>query len=425
MIIKGGRVYDYKSGLNGEKIDIRVEGETIMEIGRNIPGNDEKIIEADGLFVIPGLVDMHAHFRVPGQEHKEDFETGSHAAAKGGITTALAMPNTQPPIDQPSMVADLYKRIKRESVMDIRLSACMTLGRAGEKAVDFAGNLHAGCIAFSDDGNGIQNERMMLELSELALKNNTLLIEHTESELLSGNAPISYGKLEDILQIKGQPAEAESLDILKFGVIAGMIGARIHFTHISTHKSVEAIRMLKRTYPGRVSADTTPHHLSLSEDDNLIPDTNKKMNPPLRPESDRVEIERGLVFGSIDAIATDHAPHTAEEKNRDFIHAPFGTIGFETFLPVTFTHLVTRNRLSVREWVKLVSYKPAHLLGLHQTGALIPGRRADIVLFDPQAKIFVDENFFVSKSKNSAFSGKELKGKVMKTIFAGKVIYEA
>ncbi len=424
MIIRHGRLYDYKSHINGEILDIRTEGDRIIEIAPDIDPSGEQVIDADGLVVVPGLVDMHVHLRVPGQEHKETLATGTAAAARGGITTALAMPNTNPPIDDPHSIRELNRQLHKEALIDVKISSCMTVGRAGKKAVNLGENLKAGCAAFTDDGSGIQEEELMMEICQQAKKHAAVLIEHPEAEFLSKNRPISYGKLEHILDMLGQPAEAETLDILKFGTIAGYVGTRIHFTHISTHKSIEAVRMLKRIYPGLITADSTPHHLILSEDNNLIPDTNKKMNPPLRPETDRVAIERALVFGTIDAIATDHAPHSEEEKKSDFAHAPFGVIGLETLLSSTFTHLPWLDRTTMMDWVKLVSYNPAHILGLHDVGAIVPGRRADIVLFDPEESFEVKVEQFASKSHNSAFLGRTFQGVVKKTICRGKLVYE-
>lgn len=425
MLIRHGRVYDYKSQINGDILDIRTEGDRIIEIGPDIDPSGEQVIDADGLVVVPGLVDMHVHLRVPGQEYKETIATGTLAAARGGITTALAMPNTNPPIDDPHSIRELGRLIHKEALIDVKISSCMTVARAGQKSVSLGENLKAGAAAFTDDGSGIQTEELMMEICQQAKKHACLLIEHPEAEFLSRNRPISYGKLEHILDMLGQPAEAETLDILKFGTIAGYVGTRIHFTHISTHKSVEAVRMLKRIYPGLITADSTPHHLVLSEDNNLVPDTNKKMNPPLRPEPDRVSIERAMVFGTIDAIATDHAPHSEEEKKSDFAHAPFGVIGLETLLAATFTHLPWMDRTTMLDWVKLVSYNPAHILGLHDVGALVPGRRADIVLFDPEQSFEVKAEHFSSKSRNSAFLGRNFHGVVQKTISRGKVIYES
>ncbi len=405
-------------------MDVRYEGDRILEVAPDIRTEGESIIDAEGLVVMPGLVDMHVHLRVPGQEHKETIASASAAAARGGITTILAMPNTTPPMDSPHIINDMYRRIKKEALIDVKLSSCMTIDRAGKKAVPFSENMKAGCIAFSDDGNGIQDESLMQEICQKAHKLGALLMEHPESEFLARKRPVSYGKMEEVMDILGQPAEAETLDILKFGTLAGMNGTRIHFTHISTHKSIEAVRFLKRIYPGLISADTTPHHLVLSEDDNLIPDTNKKMNPPLRPESDRVAIERGLVFGSIDALATDHAPHSEEEKKSDFAHAPFGVIGLETLLASTFSHLPYLDRTTMLDWVKMVSYNPAHILGLHDVGALVPGRRADICIFDPEAVFEVKKDDIRSLSKNSAFLGKSFNGVVIKTICKGEIVYE-
>ena len=405
------------------KADIVIENGLIRYIGENAEYASEPVIDADGLYAIPGIIDLHCHLREPGGEQKETIKTGTYSAAKGGITTVLAMPNTNPPMDDPMIYAKMHEIAKRDACIDVKFASTMTRDRKGRDPVDFVENSACGYIAFTDDGSGIADENLILELSRRAKNIDALLLEHPEYLPLSNNAPCSYGKLEEILEMQGQSAESESLDILKMGAIAGMVGARVHFTHISTHKSVEAVRMLKRLYPKRITADTTPHHFRLSEDDNLIPEPNKKMNPPLRPESDRIAIERALIFGSIDAIATDHAPHTQEEKNVGFIHSPFGVVGFETELSVTFTHFVKQNRNSMLDLVKLLCWNPARILRLEDRGVIENGKAGDITLFDPEAKWTVTPDALVSRSKNSAFLGKEFFGKVKYTIHRGKVVY--
>lgn len=423
MIIINAKLFDPVNNINGEKLDIEIENDIIKHIAKDIDTAGKEIFDADGCYVIPGLVDMHSHLREPGNTHKETIATGTAAAAHGGIVCTLAMPNTSPPLDRPERLESLSRIVEQDAVIDTRFASCMTFNRAGSSPVNMQKNLDAGYIAFSDDGDGIQSEEVMIEICRRAKQNNALLIEHSESNLLSMKAPVSYGKLADKLIIEGQPAEAESLPILKFGVIAGMIGCRIHFTHISTRLSVEAIFYLKTMYPGLISADCTPHHLLFSEDDNLELDTFKKMAPPLRPKSDRLSIENGLRTGVIDIIATDHAPHTSEEKDQDFKDAPFGTIGFETFLPATYTHMVKERGVSEAKWLEWVSVRPANLLNLPY-GSLTPGKKANLVIFNPNKKVEITTEYFYSKSKNSAFLGREFFGEVRMTMFEGKTVYE-
>jgi len=426
LIIKGGFVFDHRNHINGQVLDIRVEHGKISALRRQIkPEEGEKVIDAEGKYVIPGIVDMHCHLREPGGEHKETVKTGTSAAAKGGITTLLAMPNTNPALDNPHVLYRLQAAIRKESRIEVKVASAMTRNREGAEPVNFAQNKQAGYTAFSDDGDGVSDEKLLYEICYQAKNAGALLIEHPEDVFLSKKEPCSYGKIADILKTLGQSAESESLDILKFGTIAGSVGARAHFTHISTRKSVEAVRMLKRLYPGLITADTTPHHLRLSEDDNLLLDPNLKMHPPLRPEDDRIAVERAVIFGTIDAIATDHAPHSPEEKDAGFIKAPFGVIGFETALSVVFTHLVKQHRTSMLDMVKLMCANPAKILRLEEGGAIQETKRADITVFDPDKRWTVKPEGFISKSKNSAFLDKELWGSVRYTLYAGEIVYEA
>jgi dihydroorotase len=423
MLIKNGIVFDYENHIDGEKLDILITAEEIVKMAPSIKSKEDEILDAEGLFVIPGLVDMHAHLREPGQEHKETIETGTRAAAKGGITSVLSMPNTKPCIDNPVVIEEILERISKKAAVEVYLASAMTKGRKGLETVDFYFCAKAGCIAFSDDGSSVQNRKMIYEVCLQAKKENALLIEHPEIDFLSRNLPISYGKLEKLLGLQGQPAEAESLSILRFGTIAGKAGAKVHFTHISTQKSLAAVKKIKKNYPGLFTCDCTPHHLILSEEDNQNKDANKKINPPLRPEKDRQAINESLASGLIDAIATDHAPHSVKEKELSFEEAPFGTIGFETFLPATFTHLVETKKLSMLEWVKLVSYNPSRILGIGR-GVLSPGKKANITVFDPKGVFSVNLDNIISKSKNSAFLGRKFNGLVKWTICGGKKVYE-
>lgn len=425
MLIKNGLVFDDQNGINGEALDILIEGDLIRKVGRNLSSKKEPVLDAKGNFVIPGLVDMHAHLREPGQEHKETILTGTRAAAKGGITTLLAMPNTSPPADNPAAIKDLNARIDKDALVEVLIASAMTRGRKGKEAVDFDKNRLAGCSAFSDDGSSVQDISLLMDICGKAKKENVLLIEHPEIELLSKGYPVNRGRLERLIGVKGQPSEAESLDILILGTIAGMTGAKVHFTHISTKVSLNAVKFLKKSYPGLFTCDCTPHHLALSEEDiHSTEDTSKKMNPPLRSEKDRRAMLKGLAKGWIDAVATDHAPHTDEEKAAGFEKAPFGSIGFETFLPVTFTTLVKNGDLTMLEWVRLVSASPARILGVER-GMIAPGRRADLVLFDPNGKVPVTRDSIISKSKNSAFLGRSYYGAVQYTIHKGKTVFEA
>ncbi len=423
MVIKNGLVYDFEEKIGGRKLDILIKEGRIKKISPSIDAADGPVIDASSMYVIPGLVDLHAHLREPGETQKETLESGSRAAARGGITTLLAMPNTLPPADNPELISSLVKKAASIAPVSILFASCMTIKREGLYPVDIAKNREAGCAAFSDDGSSIQDLNVLIGLCRAAADQKVLLIDHPEIRALSGNGPVSYGQLPLKFGLEGQPAEAESLAIWTLGSAAGLFGAQVHFTHISTRKSAEAVRMLKSYYPGRISCDTTPHHLLLSEEDLLkILDTNKKINPPLRPEDDRRAVEEALCAGVIDAIATDHAPHTDEEKSRPFESAPFGTIGFETFLASTYTHLVRKRGLNVLDWLRMVTSSPSGILGIER-GVIRTGGRADITVFHPGKKFTVEREAIISKSKNSAFLGMTFYGNVEYTIAGGRIAY--
>lgn len=422
MIIRNGTLYDGEQYKQGVKTDILIEEGIILEIRENVKGPGPEI-DAEGLIVIPGLVDIHAHLREPGYTHKETIASGTRSAAKGGITTVLAMPNTNPPLDSPQAYNDLREIIDKDALIHVLLASAMTKQRQGKNPVDFSDNLLAGYKAFTDDGSPVENEELLMEICRMAAKSGALLMEHPEHRLLSRNGPVSYGRLADQNGLYGQPAEAESLDILKFGTIAGYYGARVHFTHISTLASVGAVKYLKELYGGLISADATPHHLLFSENHNPELNPNKKMNPPLRPESDRVAIEQAVLDGTIDCLATDHAPHAEDEKASGFQSAPPGTVGFETFLPATYTHLVESGKIPLARWTALLSDTPSRILRLGAVN-IRSGAVADITLFDPKAEWTVQPGDLVSASKNSAFIGESYRGLVVKTICNGKIVYE-
>ncbi len=425
MVIKNGIVFNTKPIINGEKLDIKIEKSIIKKIALEIPAQaNEKIIDARNLFIIPGLVDLHSHLRTPGQEYKEDFITGGKAAAKGGITTAIAMPNTNPAIDNSEILKNLYNKAKKESAIEILFSSSMTKSRDGVNIVNIKENKKAGAVFFTDDGSDINNPNIIFNITKEASKYKALLFVHPEWHPLTKDKFFNKGYLDKFFGIEGQPEDAESISILIFGLISGFNNARVHFTHISTKKSVEVIKFLKDKFGDLITCDTTPHHLILTEYDvlNQKIDPNKKINPPLRSEESRQAIEEAIIDGTIDAIATDHAPHSEEEKSTQIDKVPFGSIGFETFLPSTFTHLVKSGKISLISWLNLTSYKPSKIINIDR-GVIRPKKIANLVIFDPHEKVNVDRNFFESKSKNSAFIGKNFHGKVYYTISKGEIIY--
>jgi dihydroorotase len=422
LLIKNGSVYCYKNKINGERLDILISDGKIAKVGKNLNYECE-VIDASGMFVFPGLIDMHVHLREPGFENKETIETGTKAAAKGGITTIVAMANTNPPISLPEVYIDVVERIKKKSVVNVLQSATITKNMEGKEITEMGLFKELGCITFSDDGKPVYDARIMQKALVYARNFDVLILEHPEDVSLSSGGVINEGVKSLELGVQGIPNSSESTAVARDILLAKESESRLHLQHISTKESVELIRWAK-SMGINVTCEVTPHHLVLTEDDILGHlDTNKKMNPPLRTEEDRKSLIEALKDGIVDVIATDHAPHTKFEKSLTLQEAPFGTIGLETALPIVFTKLVKERILDFMELIKVFSFNPSKILGLSQKGHISEGADADIVVFDPGKKYVIDEEFFVSKGKNSCFLGFEVYGIVKYTVVGGKVVY--
>jgi dihydroorotase len=422
LLIKNGSVYCYKNKINGERLDILISDGKIAKVGKNLNYECE-VIDASGMFVFPGLIDMHVHLREPGFENKETIETGTKAAAKGGITTIVAMANTNPPISLPEVYIDVVERIKKKSVVNVLQSATITKNMEGKEITEMGLFKELGCITFSDDGKPVYDARIMQKALVYARNFDVLILEHPEDVSLSSGGVINEGVKSLELGVQGIPNSSESTAVARDILLAKESESRLHLQHISTKESVELIRWAK-SMGINVTCEVTPHHLVLTEDDILGHlDTNKKMNPPLRTEEDRKSLIEALKDGIVDVIATDHAPHTKFEKSLTLQEAPFGTIGLETALPVVFTKLVKEGILDFMELIKVFSFNPSKILGLSQKGHILEGADADIVIFDPGKKYVIDEEFFVSKGKNSCFLGFKVYGIVKYTVVGGKVVY--
>ena len=416
MIIKNGRVIDPQSKMD-EIADILIEEGIITRIHKNINIKDE-VINAEGKIIAPGLIDVHVHFREPGFEYKEDILSGSKAAARGGFTTVVCMANTSPAVDNIETLKYINDIIQH-SPINILQTAAVTKGLKGTEIVNMEELKKYGAVGFSDDGFPITDTNIVLNAMLEAKRLSLPISFHEEDPCFIDSPGINEGKISEKLGIKGASHLAEDVMVARDCIIALETGAKINFQHISSGLSVDIIRWAK-SMGANISAEATPHHFSMTEDDILQFNTNAKMNPPLRTENDRIKLIEGLKDGTIDIITTDHAPHSNEEKNREFIKAPSGIIGLETALSVGITYLVRNKHLTLMQLLEKLTVNPAKLYNL-QSG-IKEGNKCDLVIFDMDEMWIADE--FYSKSRNSPFIGRELCGKVKYTICNGKVVYK-
>ena len=421
ILLKNGNVIDYASRCN-QKMDILVKDRKIAKIANQINEVADNTIDCTGLMVIPGMIDMHCHLRQPGFEYKETIETGSKSAVKGGFTTICPMPNTKPTPDSAIILKEIIEEAKRVNLCNVLPYSSVSKGEKGEELVNFEEMKQAGAIAFSDDGMPVVNAKMMREAMIKADKEGTFVASHCEEKSVAAGA-INAGAVAKKLEVEGVLPEAEEIMAAREIVISETNKVRGHICHISTKTSVAMIRdAKKRGVP--ITCETCPHYYSFTVKEVLESGTNAKMNPPLREEDDRLAIIKGLQEGTIDAIITDHAPHSEEEKQKPLSQAPNGIIGFETALAASITNLIEPKHLSYLDLVRLTSYTPAKLLKLETKGQLKEGYDADITIFDPNLEYVYEKESIVSKSKNTPFIGKKLKGKVMYTIVGGRIVYE-
>ncbi|NLJ83337.1 MAG: dihydroorotase [Halanaerobiaceae bacterium] len=418
ILIKGGRVF-----VEGEfrELDVLIEGQKIKAIGKDlITDSRTRVIDARGKLVTPGFIDVHVHLREPGYTHKETIASGTRAAARGGFTTVAAMPNTDPVLDNPAILREVEERIEKEAVVRVYLHGAISEGLQGEKLVDFAA-MAGSVLGFSDDGRGVQDEGMMKRAMEEVKGLNKMIAAHCEDESLNNGGYIHEGDLSRRLGIRGISSASEYRQLARDLDLVRETGAAYHACHISTEEAVELIRQAKKEgLP--VSCEVTPHHLLLSDKDIDINDADYKMNPPLRSEEDRLALLEGVKDGTIDIIATDHAPHHAEEKARGFAEAPFGIAGLETCFSLLYTYLVLEGVITLERLVEMLTVKPAGLFGL-ETGVLEAGREADLVIIDPEASFIIDVEDFHSKGKNTPFKGYRCRGKILRTLVGGREVY--
>ena len=421
-LLKNGVLIDYKTN-TFEKLDILIQDEKIKKIEKDISEDADNIIDCTNLNIIPGMIDMHCHLRQPGGEHKETIETGSKSAVAGGFTTICPMPNTKPTPDNPETLKMIIEEAKKVNLCNILPFSSVTKGEKGEELVNFEEQLKAGAIAFSDDGMPVSNAAMARKAMLKANEFNSFISEHCEEKSVSAGA-INAGKIAEQLNVEGILPEAEEIMAARDIVIAETNNLKTHICHISTSTSVNMIRDAKKRNV-KVTCETCPHYFTFTVEEVLKSGVNAKMNPPLREEKDRQAIIEGLKDGTIDAIITDHAPHAENEKEQGLAKAPNGIIGFETALSAEIMNLVDPGYIDYLNLVRLTSYTPSKLLKIDdRTGSIEIGKNADITVFDPNEEYIYSKEMIVSKSKNSPFIGKKLKGKVKYTIVNGNIVYK-
>jgi dihydroorotase len=409
-------------GISKEPQDVLIEKGVIVKIGK-IAYSDAKVIEANEKYLLPGFIDLHCHLREPGQEHKETVETGMRSAAKGGFTSIVCMPNTNPVIDNAKVVEGILKEVKRVGLIHVFPAGAITRGQKGEDLSDMLELKAAGCIALTDDGKSVQNSQLMRHALEYAKMAELLLMEHCEDATIS-KGMMNEGYYSTLLGLKGIPDIAETIIVARDIELARYLKTRIHFCHISSRRSIELIRQAK-AQGLQVTAEACPHHFSLTEGAVQGFDTNTKVNPPLRSKEDVEAIKLALKDGTLDCISTDHAPHAQEEKELEFDAAPVGMIGFETALGLAVRELVEPKHITWSTLVEKMSLAPARILGLTNKGEIAEGKDADLVLVDPNKEWIFDKEHIVSKSKNSPFIGQKLKGSIEFTMCNGKIAYQA
>jgi dihydroorotase len=420
LLIKGGKVYSSKNP-KGIDHDVLIEEGKISQISSSIPEKEAKIINAKGLFVFPGLVDLHCHLRDPGDPCEENIFTGTRAAAKGGFTSVACMPNTNPPLDTPQMIEYVKTKGLREGFVNVFPIGAITKLQKGEELTEFGGMVAAGAVAFSDDGKPVINSSIMRYALEYAKQFGVPIISHSEDLFLSAEGEATEGILSSMMGLKGTPKAAEAIMVARDVLLAKEFG-KVHIAHVSCRESLDIIRRAKEEGV-QVTCETCPHYFSLSWKALEGYNTMAKVNPPLRTEEDVEAIVEGIKEGIVDAIATDHAPHCFEKKHIEFGLAANGISGFETAFSLTYTELVLKRKIPLHKVFPLLTINPSNILSIGK-GDLKAGSDADIVIFDPKDEFVVDVEKFESKGKNSPFQGQKLSGSIKYTIVGGKPVVE-
>jgi dihydroorotase len=421
ILIKNGTILDPSQKLQ-KKADLLIRDGKIASLSADAGVKADRMIDASGCFVVPGLIDIHVHFREPGEEEEETIASGSAAAVAGGFTTVCCMPNTRPPLDNEAQIEFVLRESQRVGLANVYPVGAITKGREGKELAEIGSMLERGAIAFSDDGVGVGDASVMRKALQYAAMFDALLMQHCEEPALAGGA-MHAGLVSTALGLPGVPAEAEQLMIARDLVLNRTIGCRYHVQHISTAFSVELIRRAKRDGQ-KVTAEVAPHHLLLTDEACRGYDTNYKMNPPLRTRSDVQACIEGVKDGTIDCLATDHAPHMAEEKELEFQHAPNGIIGLECALPLYVKALVEPGHIDWMKLIELMSTRPARIVRLEDKGTLREGADADVTIIDPRREWTIDVEQFKGKSSNCPFHGWQVKGRAVVTIVGGDIKWE-
>lgn len=421
ILIKNGRVVDPANYIDGKK-DILIEDGKIKKVADFIvEDEDTNVIDADEKAVMPGFIDLHVHLREPGFEYKETIETGSKAAARGGVTSICPMPNTKPVIDSPESVKDLLKRADCSPVHILPIGAC-TIGQEGKKLADIEGMKDAGIVALSEDGKSVMDSALFRKLLKEAARLDLPMFSHCEDKALVEGGVMNKGKKSEELGLPGITNSVEDVIVARDIIMSKEAGNRLHLCHCSTADSVVLVEMAKKQgLP--VSAEVCPHHFTMSDDEITEDNGRFKMNPPLRNRADVDALKEGLKTGIMEVISTDHAPHGKEEKDQSMLKAPFGIVGLETSFALGYTELVDKGVLTLSQLVEKMSVNPAKVLGIDK-GNLAPDKVADIVIADITKEYKIDSSKFVSKGKNTPFDGKKVKGRVITTIVDGKIVYK-
>ncbi|WP_432405064.1 dihydroorotase [Wukongibacter sp. M2B1] len=421
LLIKGGTIIDPKTGLN-EKMDVLVKDNIIAAIEKDISSDGRRVIDATGMVVTPGFIDIHVHLREPGFEYKETIETGTSSAVAGGFTTVACMPNTNPTIHSKEIVKLIKDKANEKGKANVLVIGSITKDLDGEELSSIDEMYKSGIVAISDDGKTPMKEELMIEAFKKARKYNIPLISHCEDHNLSKGGSINEGKASERTKIKGIPAAAEYLIVKRDVELCEELEARVHIAHVSTKESVEIIRKAK-SKGINVTSEVAPHHFILTDDIITSEDSYTKVNPPIRGKEDLDSVIEGILDGTIDIIATDHAPHDDKSKMVDYDKAAFGITGLETAFSLSYTYLVLKNRLPFIKLIDMLTRKPAEIVDIEK-GSLEVGKEADITIIDLNEEYIIDSNKFYSKGKNTPFNGYKVKGKPVFTIVGGKIIYE-